>query len=191
MPYVLPCQRWQHHAGFSIALPGVDARKKAATKPRQSCHVLLWVCKINQFCAQDLHINLVSRNLVSISFAVYHLHVKCLAVNFPVVGTRLKFVKVSVSPMPFTLPSWFVAITVVVKMLRNRPWCNIKAQQENLLLKKGLWDWLECGMIDRPWVCFKRDTQAFTARLRFQISQRKCFEMCRGIHCQILVALWL
>lgn len=64
-------------------------------------------------------------------------------------------------------------------MLRNRPWCNIKAQQENLLLKRQLWDWLECAVIDRRWVCFKRDTQAFTARLRFQISQRKCFEMCR------------
>lgn len=64
-------------------------------------------------------------------------------------------------------------------MLRNRPWCNIKAQQENLLLKRELWDWLECAVIDRRWVCFKRDTQAFTARLRFQISQRKCFEMCR------------
>lgn len=35
-------------------------------------------------------------------------------------------------------------------------------------------------MIDRRWVCFKKDTQAFAARLRFQISQRKCFEMCRG-----------
>lgn len=64
-------------------------------------------------------------------------------------------------------------------MLRNRPWCNIKAQQANLLLKRELWDWLECAVIDRRWVCFKRDTQAFTARLRFQISQRKCFEMCR------------
>lgn len=64
-------------------------------------------------------------------------------------------------------------------MLRNRPWCNIKAQQENLLLKRQLWDWLECAVIDRRWVCFKRDTQAFTARLRFQIWQRKCFEMCR------------
>lgn len=64
-------------------------------------------------------------------------------------------------------------------MPRNRPWCNIKAQQENLLLKRQLWDWLECAVIDRRWVCFKRDTQAFTARLRFQISQRKCFEMCR------------
>lgn len=64
-------------------------------------------------------------------------------------------------------------------MPRNRPWCNIKAQQENLLLKRQLWDWLECAVIDRRWVCFKRDTQAFTARLRFQISQRNCFEMCR------------
>lgn len=113
------------------------------------------------------------------SLFVYHLHVKFLAVNFAEVGTRLNFFKVGVSPMPFTLPSWFVAITVVVKMLRNRPWCNIKAQQENLLLKRQLWDWLECAVIDRRWVCFKRDTQAFTARLRFQISQRKCFEMCR------------
>lgn len=64
-------------------------------------------------------------------------------------------------------------------MLRNRPWCNIKAQQANLLLKGELWDWLECAVIDRRWVCFKRDTPAFTARLRFQITQRKCFEMCR------------
>jgi len=64
-------------------------------------------------------------------------------------------------------------------MLRNRPWCNIKAQQANLLLKRELWDWLECAVIDRRWVCFKRDTQAFAARLRFQISQRKRFEMCR------------
>lgn len=68
-------------------------------------------------------------------------------------------------------------------MPRNRPWCNIKAQQENLLLKRQLWDWLECAVIDRRWVCFKRDTQAFTARLRFQISQRKCFEMCRKYYC--------
>lgn len=45
--------------------------------------------------------------------------------------------------------------------------------------KRELWDWLECAVIDRRWVCFKRDTQAFTARLRFQISQKKCFEMCR------------
>lgn len=113
------------------------------------------------------------------SLFVYHLHVKFLAVNFAEVGTRLNFFKVGMSPMPFTLPSWFVAITVVVKMLRNRPWCNIKAQQENLLLKRQLWDWLECAVIDRRWVCFKRDTQAFTARLRFQKWQRKRFEMCR------------
>lgn len=64
-------------------------------------------------------------------------------------------------------------------MLRNRPWCNIKAQQENPLLKRQLWDWLECAVIDKRWVCFKRDTQAFAARLRFQISQRKRFETCR------------
>lgn len=41
-------------------------------------------------------------------------------------------------------------------MLRNRPWCNIKAQQENPLLKRQLWDWLECAVIDRRWVCFKK-----------------------------------
>lgn len=45
------------------------------------------------------------RNSVSIFPAVYHLHVKFLAVNFAEVGSRLSFVKVGVSPMPFTLPS--------------------------------------------------------------------------------------
>lgn len=64
-------------------------------------------------------------------------------------------------------------------MLRNRPWCNIKAQQENPLLKRQLRDWLECAVIDRRGVCFKRATQALAARLRFQISQRECFETCR------------
>lgn len=44
-------------------------------------------------------------------------------------------------------------------MLRNRPRCNIKAQQEKLLLKRQLWDWLECGVIDRRRVCFKRGTR--------------------------------
>lgn len=62
-----------------------------------------------------------------------------------------------------------MAITVVVKgdgggggggALRNRPRCNIKAQQEKLLLKRQLWDWLECGVIDRLGVCFKRGGHA-------------------------------
>lgn len=56
--------------------------------------------KSTKFSTQD-----TPRNSVPMFRVVYHLHVKFLAVNFAEVGTRLNFVKVGVSPMPFTLPS--------------------------------------------------------------------------------------
>lgn len=102
-PMCSPAKGGSTTLGSVLLSPGLTQERG---QPLNLERLVMFCCEFGYELAKSTNsIQDAPRGSVSMFRGVYHLHVKFLAVNFAEVGTRLNFVKVGVSPMPFTLPS--------------------------------------------------------------------------------------